>query len=434
MQKKILFVLAMLCLVVNSFGQPVPGLVAYWPMNGDFTDAGPNNLSVTNTAVTGTTNVAGVANRAMYFANPTSTVANYATVTANAAINFTGDFSISFAFYLSTTYAHPKGFFDNGLNGASGGGFGYGMWSWNANGYNSLCFNFRNGNLQTTAAGNIQLGVWTHAVFVRQAGVLKIYINGVLNNSGPEGTGTISYTGVPPRIGTMNYIFQTPQQYNGLNGSMDELRAYNRAVTNAEAVLLYNAWLSSQSLPVHLTSFNALLVNNTPVLYWKTSFEQNSSYFAVQRSYDGTIFETIGTITAKGNSSIETSYNYTDNAVNPSINNTSIFYRLQQYDADGKNELSNTVAVKYTNTQPSTFAILQNPVQGLLQLQGWLTATQQVALQITDAQGRMMQQQKLQLNQGRSTTTLPVTQLASGLYHITVLTTTGKQTLSFIKK
>jgi hypothetical protein len=187
-------------------------------------------------------------------------------------------------------------------------------------------------------------------------------------------------------------------------------------------------------LPVHLTSFNALLVNNTPVLNWKTSFEQNSSYFAVQRSYDGTIFETIGNVTAKGNSSIETSYNYTDNAVNPSTNSTSIFYRLQQYDVDGKNELSNTVAVKYTNTQPSSFAILQNPVQGQLQLQCWLTATQQVTMQITDAQGRMMQQQKLQINQGRSTTTLPVTQLASGLYHITVLTTTGKQTLSFIKK
>lgn len=429
----ILTALAVLCLGVISMAQPVAGQVFYLPMNGNLIDLGPNNISVTNTGVTATTNVAGIQNNAMYFANPsTTTVTNYATVASNVALNFTGDFSFSFAFYLSSPYLHNKGFFDNGINPVSNG-FGYGMWLWNANGYNSIVFSFRNGALQSTAAGNIQLGVWNHASFVRQAGTLKIYINGVLNTSGPEGTSTLGYNGHNIRIGTMNYVPYTPQQYNGLNGSMDELRAFNRAITNTEVTQLYNAWLVSQSLPVHLTAFNVSLINNNPILSWKTGFEQNSSHFTVQRSYDGVNFEAIANITAKGNSNTETAYNYTDNAVFISANTKTVFYRLQQYDADGKSELSNILSVKYSNPKTFVFTILQNPVPAQLQLQLQLTATQQVLLQITDAQGRIIKQQKNNLSPGRQMVLMPVAELASGVYHITVITATEKQTQSFIK-
>lgn len=432
MQKKILFVLVVLCLVVVVYAQPTSGLVAYWSLNGNFTDAGPYNISVANTGVTATQNGINNQDRAMFFNNTLGIgfvipATSFGTVTSNSNLNFSqsASYTITHWFKISNTGSIGSGFFDNNMNYN-----GYSTWVWGSSGAGTplqVHFNAGGINVQSPlATTTINYNTWYHLAGVKDGATLRLYINGIQVATN-TGTFRVSSYSEQPKIGSLWFNTSGYYNYGPFNGSLDELRIYNRALSPAEIGTL-------TVLPVRLTSLTAEKTGTAVVVNWKTAFEQNSSHFAVQRSYDGTNFETIGTITAKGNSSIETSYNYTDNAVNLSINNTSIFYRLQQYDVDGKNELSNTVAVKYTNTQPSIFAIRQNPVQGQLQLQCWLIATQQVTMQITDAQGRLMQQQKIQLNQGRSTTTLPVTQLASGLYHITVLTTAGKQTLSFIKK
>ncbi|MDX1938038.1 MAG: LamG-like jellyroll fold domain-containing protein [Flavihumibacter sp.] len=432
MQKMILTALAVLCLGVISMAQPTSGLVAYFSMNGNFNDAGPYGITVTNTGVTATTNGLNAENRAMFFNNTLSTsytivpATCFGSATINSNINFSqsASYTISHWFKINSlaTLGSGSGFFDNNLNYA-----GYGTSCLRPGGGSNpiqVIFYAGNFNVQSPAiANNINLNTWYHLTAVKNGSTLTLYINGTQVATATGTIGAPSYT-YNPKFGTM--WANGWGNYGPLNGAIDELRIYNRALSAAEITML-------TVLPVQLTRFTAVKTGADVLLQWQTQQEQNSSHFTVQRSYDGVNFEAIATIIARGNSNTETAYNYTDNAVFIAANTKTVFYRLQQYDADGKRELSNILSVKYSNPKAVVFTILQNPVPAQLQLQLQLTATQQVLLQITDAQGRIVKQQKNNLSPGRQIVLLPVAELAGGIYHITVITATEKQTQSFIK-
>ncbi len=127
MQKNLITVLAALCFALATTAQiPTSGQVAYWPMNGNFTDAGPNAINVTNTGATATTNGLGMLNKAMFFNNTLSTNGSivqatiYATATINSAINFSESSSFTVAHWFKLTNIAAaglgSGFFDNSLN------------------------------------------------------------------------------------------------------------------------------------------------------------------------------------------------------------------------------------------------------------------------------------------------------------------------------
>lgn len=98
-------------------------------------------------------------------------------------------------------------------------------------------------------------------------------------------------------------------------------------------------------LPVSLAFFKAKLQNNQEVkLTWQTKNELNASHFMVERSVDGLVFENLGRTNCKGTGTGNTDYDYYDR--NP-LPNTS-YYRLKQFDKDGKAANSNIETIKTT--------------------------------------------------------------------------------------
>lgn len=237
--KKTLLIL--LCIFSSFYGHtqaPTNGLVAYWPMDGNFNDLGTNAINGTNFGATNTNNIFGETDKAMAFSNPnpTITVVNqYASHPNNANLNFTldQDFSVDFNFFIASPFVHGGGLYDYGTNY-----FGIGVWYWNTNGFLQLQFNFGNGSLGTTD-GALVYDTWQHITAIKTGTLLKIYINGVLNVSGNAGTSAPNYSSVVGRFGAMYYESFSPPQYNGHNGKLDELRIYNRALTDAEILTLY---------------------------------------------------------------------------------------------------------------------------------------------------------------------------------------------------
>ena len=67
-------------------------------------------------------------------------------------------------------------------------------------------------------------------------------------------------------------------------------------------------------LPVSLKDFNATKQGTSnALLTWTTTFEQNASHFAIERSIkQSDNWVKIADVKAKGNSSIDTKYDYTD--------------------------------------------------------------------------------------------------------------------------
>jgi hypothetical protein len=421
--KKITTLLFILAIVANVFSQTTVGMVAYYTLNGNITDAGPNGINGTNFGATATTNKAGTANSAMNFSNPSSTVPQYATLPVNATTSFgtNQNFTIAFAVFANSPYVHTGGFYDNNLNYG-----GPGVWFWNANGYPQVQFNFKNNSVGTTN-GAFPVGVWKHVAAVRNNGTLSIYINGVLNASATEGTTAPVYS-FPARIGTMFFNGMAPPQYNGLNGKMDELRIYNRALSAAEILVL-----SSTALPIKLTSFTATTQYSNVLLKWQTASESNTQYYLVQRSTNGTNFTNIASVNAKGNSTTTTNYTYTDGNIISNINSPIIYYRLQSVDIDGKTQYSPVVSVA-TTTKKEGAIVLQNPVKNNIALQITSSTAQQASIIISNSLGQVVSNTNYNLLQGTTSLNINSTNFSKGIYYVTVHYNNTKQTLSVLKE
>lgn len=409
MKKLLPFALAIAVSLVAT-AQPTAGLKTYWRMNGDFTDSTSNAINGTNNGAAATANNFGIANKAMDFNNPTTNPVQFGTHASNANLNFgiNQDFSLVFSVFVNGPFVHSTGYYDNNLNYG-----GYGGWLWNANGFLQLNFNFRNANVQTTN-GTLALNTWYHVCCQRASGTIKIYINGVLNASAPVGTVTPSYT-FGARFGSMFWDAGSPKEYNPMHGKLDDMRIYNRALTEAEITQLYNLFLTP--IPVKLTSFTAVHKSNTIALNWQTQYEQNSSHFNIQRSTDGISFTDLARVAAAGNTNTVKNYVYNDILTVAMQPQKTIFYRLQSVDMDSKFSYSQILAIHTGNKEMQLF-VSPNPAKDQLQVQTNAAAVKNAALIIVDAAGKQWYKKDLVLQQGRNSIPVNISLLSPGTYSV----------------
>ncbi len=108
-------------------------------------------------------------------------------------------------------------------------------------------------------------------------------------------------------------------------------------------------------LPVDMTYFEADKEENDVLLQWGTSSEIVNDYFAIERSFDGVTFKQIGTVNGSGTTQTHQSYGYVDvNAPKETL-----YYRLGQYDFDGKVSYSPVKIID--NKNAIQFSVAPNP-------------------------------------------------------------------------
>lgn len=421
MKRILLSLMAVVCLYIAK-AQPTAGLMAYWRMDGNYVDAGPNVINGTNSGSTATTNNKSVANSAMAYANPGSPVVQFATHPINANLSFgtNQDFTIDFSM-LTSSQPHPGGIYDNNLNYG-----GPGIFMWSANGFQQLVFNFKNAGALTTN-GALPLNVWKHVACVRAADVTRIYINGVLNVTAAPGTVVPVYS-FPARFGSMFFNGFSPPEYNGHNGKIDEFRIYNRALTNLEII-----GLASVALPVKLTSFTGVNRNNTILLNWETQYEQNSSHYNVQRSIDGINFTDVHRVAAGGNTSTPSSYNHIDELPASVKMQKTIYYRLKSVDIDGNFSNSYVLAIQLDKSDLQLL-VYPNPVKDVLQVQTGNSLTGNSSLIITDAMGRQLYKKDIELQQGSNIIPINISLFGAGLYTVRLINASESFTKQFLKE
>ncbi|NLR93163.1 T9SS type A sorting domain-containing protein [Flammeovirga agarivorans] len=108
-------------------------------------------------------------------------------------------------------------------------------------------------------------------------------------------------------------------------------------------------------LPVELISFTAEAVNDDVEINWETASEFNADYFLVQKSIDNKNWETIHKVSAQGTTNVSTSYEYTDIAVAESA-----YYRLHQFDFDGRSEIFGPIKVNAVSNILADFLVYPN--------------------------------------------------------------------------
>jgi len=165
-------------------------------------------------------------------------------------------------------------------------------------------------------------------------------------------------------------------------------------------------------LPITLLSFTAKLTEEqTTDLHWQTASETSNDFFTVERSLEGTNWETLAIVAGAGNSSVLLSYSARD----PHPQAPVTYYRLKQTDFNGDFTYSDIQAV--TPEKPrEAVSVYPNPASSQVIVN---RGSEDLAdIRLLNALGQAME--VAQFTTGRETQ-LDVSALASGVYYIAVV-------------
>ncbi|MBF9239863.1 T9SS type A sorting domain-containing protein [Hymenobacter sp. BT683] len=210
------------------------------------------------------------------------------------------------------------------------------------------------------------------------------------------GAPTATITGLMPSTTYYAYVFD----YNSTNPN--ETQFINNAENYkgpAQSLVIGAELPGEPPLPVELSAFSAKADGTTAVrLAWTTASEMHNDHFAVERSLDGRVFTTVGTVDGAGTSSSALSYSFRDAKLPASA--TILYYRLRQVDTNGPSTYSPMRSVVLGRA--SLAAQLQtypNPAHGSVAVR-ILGPLPTAPLQLYNATGRLVRTQPVTESDG----------------------------------
>lgn len=166
--------------------------------------------------------------------------------------------------------------------------------------------------------------------------------------------------------------------------------------------------------PIPVKFGNISVTNNKTenLVSWSTFTEENSKWFVLEHSVDGSLFSGIGRIAAAGFSSLQKNYRLKDSRPANGYN----YYRIKMIESDGRTEYSATVRTE--NNYSTDWYILNPGKAGIIQLAG-LSNGDMVSL--WSPSGNRIFHTKA----SSSSIDIPAADLARGTYFIKVVNSKG---------
>ncbi len=181
-------------------------------------------------------------------------------------------------------------------------------------------------------------------------------------------------------------------------------------------------------MPVKLAGFSAAIVQGKAVLQWKTTDEQNLSYFSIQKSQNGASFNEAAKISPSA--SQQGTYTYTDPAI---TNGKYYYYKLTMVDVDGSKQVSETKMIKTEGKiDKLILSVGPNPVKSgalTLTFNAWQHGIMTVI--VSNLQGQPVLKTQLPYS-GVNSAQLHLGNVAPGTYNITFLLNGIKETRSIV--
>ena len=163
----------------------------------------------------------------------------------------------------------------------------------------------------------------------------------------------------------------------------------------------------SVTLPVRLLSFNAYANKEQIDVVWSTAEEKDMDVYHVEKSFDGSTFERIGSVKSKEYSS--NNYEFIDVDPRAGIQ----YYRLQQMDLDARYSYSDIISVRY-GTDADAAYIYPNPSSDYLRLGGFIHDSI-VDINIYNAEGKVVKRLTMSANEA-----INIKDLTVGVYFIEI--------------
>jgi len=175
--------------------------------------------------------------------------------------------------------------------------------------------------------------------------------------------GTIGVVEILPNTTIVDFNIEKMVIYGKANESGDANNfGFSYAIIDragiASAFTEYGVKTNSP-LPIVLLKFDVIKHKNIAEILWATSSEVNNKGFEIQKSFNGKDWNSVQFVESKaylGNSSIQLSYQYSDNNPAKGVN----IYRLKQIDRDGMMQYSPMKTVTFDGL--TNIEIYPNPV------------------------------------------------------------------------
>lgn len=183
-------------------------------------------------------------------------------------------------------------------------------------------------------------------------------------------------------------------------------------------------------LPLNWISFSAKKIGNDVSLNWEISNATNVKEYVIEKSYNSNDFKTIGTYQNVN----RTKYSFTD-FIALKTDEKQIFYRIKEFDNDGKFAYSSIVVVenKHNDKTVPTINLYPNPTTNFICIQ-WISQEKSTAsILVKSLSGMTLKNQSSTILVGKNDLKVDVSTLPKGLYIINIVL--GEQTITerFIK-
>ena len=187
----------------------------------------------------------------------------------------------------------------------------------------------------------------------------------------------------------------------------------------------------SPILPVNFIALKARKQGTKVLLEWGTVSEQNSSHFSVQRSSNGVDFnKEIARVNAAGTSNSVINYNTLDAQPNTGWS----YYRIKQFDLDGKFAYSNVAAINF-DKGGNIVIVYPNPAKDKLNMEYTTEKAGKVQIQVVDSKGAVVLNNNIAVAAGRNINSINISSIAQGVYVLKCIDADGNNTITkFIKQ
>lgn len=307
--------LLLILIASSANAQLTNGLIGHWNFNGNASDASGNGLHGTQTNITYTLGKTGVANTAASFNGTSSVITvpydskmNPTKLSICAMVKFNNFYSGSCqhsmilqrgSFFTSGSYS--LSIFENAYDG-------------DCNKYDStkMVFHQKIANCESGVTldsfkhnPNVNKNQWYCVIATYDSSRIKIYVDGVqkisYSSNKPFGTSTQGLA-----IGA-NVFNQAAQYPYWLNGSIDDLRLYNRVLTPSEINSFCGLFDTTIVIKDSIAKKNICMDDTFHLSYTVTDLFKTGNVFTAQLSDASGNFNTpvnIGTLTSTTNGSI----------------------------------------------------------------------------------------------------------------------------------
>ncbi len=170
------------------------------------------------------------------------------------------------------------------------------------------------------------------------------------------------------------------------------------------------------ALPLTLIEFKGHSTEKSVTLSWKTTNENNTSKFIIERSLDAKHFETNAVIQANNRQGIQNYGSIDHNA--PSLKTAKVYYRIKLIDQDETFAYSRMIAV--TLPQNETTSVYPNPTTDNAEISVDVDKPEAILLNLVDVKGALIKQYEHSLVPGNNRINVDLKGIHAGIYIIEI--------------